>query len=226
MAIDGRSGAGPAATVGMAGIAAAIRAARVAVAAVVMAFAAATGAAAAGEAERASVVLAGGCFWCVEADFDKVDGVVETISGYAGGTVENPTYRQVVGGGTGHYEVVKIVYDPSKVSFRELVDHFWRTVDPTDEGGQFCDRGDSYRTAVFVAGPDERAAAEASKVEADEALGGRVVTPILDAATFWPAEDYHQDYYIKNPGHYRFYRLGCGRDARIRDVWASAKSGS
>jgi peptide-methionine (S)-S-oxide reductase len=172
--------------------------------------------------ERATAILAGGCFWCVEADFDKVDGVLETVSGYTGGHVENPGYRQVVGGGTGHYEAVEIVYDPSVVSYRELVDHFWRTVDPTDAGGQFCDRGDSYRTAVFVEDEEQRAAAEASKAAAEEALGREIVTPILEAGRFWRAEEYHQDYYVKNPTRYRFYRSSCGRDDRLEEVWGDA----
>ena len=166
-----------------------------------------------------TAVFAGGCFWCVEADFDKVPGVLETVSGFTGGTVANPTYRQVVAGGTGHYEAVEITYDPGEVSYEELLHTLWRTVDPTDAGGQFCDRGESYRTAVFVADESERAAAEASKAEAEKALGQEIVTPILDRAEFWPAEDYHQDYYRTNPMRYSYYRWGCGRDARIEELW-------
>jgi len=170
-------------------------------------------------------VFAGGCFWCVEADFDKLDGVVETVSGYAGGTVENPTYKQVTAGGTGHAEVVRVAYDPSVISFRALVDHFWRTVDPLDAGGQFCDRGASYRTEVFVSGPEQRAAAEASKADAEAALGEAFVTAITALEAFYPAEDYHQDYYKKNPLRYRYYRLACGRDARVKRLWGQAASG-
>ncbi|HET7409773.1 MAG TPA: peptide-methionine (S)-S-oxide reductase MsrA [Paracoccaceae bacterium] len=170
-------------------------------------------------AEPKTAVFAGGCFWCVEADFDKVPGVLETVSGYTGGTVPEPTYRQVGSGGTGHYEAVEITYDPDEVTYEELLHTFWRTVDPTDPGGQFCDRGDSYLTAIFVADEAERAAAEASKAEAGEALGQEIVTPILDRAEFWPAEDYHQDYYLKNPQRYAYYRWGCGRDARVEELW-------
>jgi peptide-methionine (S)-S-oxide reductase len=172
-----------------------------------------------GAAEPETAVFAGGCFWCVEADFDKAPGVLETVSGYTGGSVENPTYEQVSHGGTGHFEAVEVTYDPDRVSFGELVDIFWRTVDPTDAGGQFCDRGDSYRTAVFVADAAQREAAEASKTEAQAALGQAIVTPILEADAFWPAEDYHQGYYEKNPLRYKYYRWNCGRDQRIEELW-------
>ncbi len=169
--------------------------------------------------DTATAILAGGCFWCVEADFDKVEGVVATVSGYTGGNVANPTYEQVASETTGHYEAVEITYDPAIVSYRALIDIFWRTVDPTDAGGQFCDRGPSYRTAVFVAGPEQRAEAEASLMAAEAALGQEIVTPILAASAFWPAEDYHQDYYRKNAFRYEFYRRACGRDARIQSLW-------
>jgi peptide-methionine (S)-S-oxide reductase len=181
-----------------------------------MALALAGGAAA---AEPETAVFAGGCFWCVEADFDKVPGVTKTVSGYTGGTLANPTYQQVSHGGTGHYEAVEITYDPDEVGYEELLRTFWRTVDPTDAGGQFCGRGDSYLTAVFVAGEEQRAAAEASKAEAEKELGQEIVTPILDLTEFWPAEDYHQDYYRTNPQRYNFYRWGCGRDARVEELW-------
>jgi peptide-methionine (S)-S-oxide reductase len=180
----------------------------------------AAGAAVAAEPQKA--VFAGGCFWCVEADFDKAPGVLETVSGYTGGTLENPTYEQVSREDTGHYEAVKVTYDPDRVSYRQLVDIFWRTVDPTDAGGQFCDRGDSYRTAVFVADDAGRQAAEASKAAAAGALGQEIVTPILPSATFWPAEGYHQDYYEKNPLRYKYYRWNCGRDQRIEELWGDA----
>jgi peptide-methionine (S)-S-oxide reductase len=185
--------------------------------AIAIAFAGTSGAAKAQDLQAA--IVAGGCFWCVEADFDKVEGVVETLSGYTGGHVDNPTYEQVVTETTGHYEAVKITFDAEVISYREILDIFWRTVDPTDDGGQFCDRGDSYRTAIFVADEDEREAAEASFAAAEEALGQPMVTPILDAETFWPAEDYHQNYYAENAFNYLFYRRACGRDARVRSLW-------
>jgi peptide-methionine (S)-S-oxide reductase len=185
--------------------------------AIAIAFAGTSGAAQAQDLQAA--IVAGGCFWCVEADFDKVEGVVETLSGYTGGHVDNPTYEQVVTETTGHYEAVKITFDAEVISYREILDIFWRTVDPTDDGGQFCDRGDSYRTAIFVADEDEREAAEASFAAAEEALGQPMVTPILDAEAFWPAEDYHQNYYAENAFNYLFYRRACGRDARVRSLW-------
>ncbi len=169
--------------------------------------------------ELATATFAGGCFWCVEADFDHVPGVVETVSGYTGGTVADPSYEQVSAGGTGHREAVRIAYDPSRVSYEALLTAFWHSVDPTDAGGQFCDRGESYQTAIFVQDEEQRRAAEASKAAAQEVLGDTVVTPIEEAGPFYPAEDYHQGYYEKNPLRYRYYRWGCGRDARIEQVW-------
>jgi peptide-methionine (S)-S-oxide reductase len=166
-----------------------------------------------------TAVFAGGCFWCTEADFEHVDGVIEAVSGYAGGRTENPTYEQVSAGGTGHYEVVRVTYDPARVTYERLVAHYFRTVDPTDAGGQFCDRGESYRTAIFVAGDEQRRLAEAAKAEADRELGGRVVTPILPLGRFYEAEDYHQDYYRKNPVRYRYYRWRCARDSRLETLW-------
>jgi peptide-methionine (S)-S-oxide reductase len=167
-----------------------------------------------------TAIFAGGCFWCIEADFDKVPGVVETLSGYTGGTVDNPTYEQVVTETTGHYEAVRITFDAATVSYRELVDIFWRTVDPTDAYGQFCDRGDSYRTAIFAT-PDQAAEAEASKAAAEAVLREEIVTPVLPAQTFWPAEDYHQEFYRTNPVRYTFYRRSCGRDATLRGIWGA-----
>ena len=166
-----------------------------------------------------TAIFAGGCFWCVESDFEKLEGVKSAVSGYTGGDVENPTYKQVSYTETGHYEAAEIAYDPSVISYRELVDFFFRHVDPLDDGGQFCDRGTSYRTAIFVKSAEERAIAEASKAEAEKVLGKPVVTPILDAKMFWRAEEYHQDYYKKNPLRYRYYRNGCGRDRRIKELW-------
>lgn len=177
-----------------------------------------------------TIVVAGGCFWCVEADFEKVDGVVEAVSGFAGGSVENPTYREVVRGGTGHYEVVEITYDPAVVSERQLYELFLRSVDPFDAGGQFCDRGDSYRTAIF-ADEEGRPAAEAAVAAAEEELGREIVTPILGEAPFYEAEAYHQDYYqsgdiiltrfgpSSKATAYGRYREACGRDARVAEVW-------
>lgn len=177
-------------------------------------------------ARVATAVFAGGCFWCVEADFDKVDGVIETISGYTGGHVDNPTYKQVTRGGTGHYEAVKVTYDPSKVSYDDLAAYFVRHIDPTDAKGQFCDTGDSYRSAIFVSGQGERTDAEMTLASAEQELGQPVVTEILPEATFWPAEDYHQDYYIRSAVKYDFYRSACGRDARVKALWGSAGKGS
>ncbi len=168
--------------------------------------------------DMASVVLAGGCFWCLESDMDHLPGVVATTSGFAGGHVDNPSYKQVSAGGTGHYEVVKIDYDADVVSFAQVLDAFWHSVDPTDPGGQFCDRGHSYKTAVFVASPEERQIAEASK-QALVDQGMPIVTPILDAAPFYAAEDYHQDFYTKSPRRYNFYRFACGRDKRVKQLW-------
>lgn len=168
-----------------------------------------------------TVIFAGGCFWCVESDFDSIPGVVDTVSGYTGGTVENPTYKVVSAGGSGHLEAVKITYDPDKLSYQKLLDIFWRSVDPTDDGGQFCDRGESYKTAIFVNSPEQRQSAENSKrlIDASGILKDPVVTPVIDATTFYPSEEYHQNYYTKNPVRYKFYRYSCGRDKRVRDLW-------
>jgi len=167
----------------------------------------------------ASAVFAGGCFWCTESDFDKIPGVVSTTSGYSGGRLANPTYEQVSAGGTGHIEVVKVVYDPAKVSYQRLLARFFRTVDPLDGGGQFCDRGSQYASAIFVANPAERRLAEATKSRAAALLKQPIATRILPAAAFYPAEGYHQDYYKKNPTKYKYYRWRCGRDARLAKVW-------
>jgi len=170
---------------------------------------------------EAVATFAGGCFWCVESDFDKVPGVVRTISGYTGGASKNPTYEQVSAGGTGHREAVQIFYDPEKVSYESLLDVFWRSVDPTDAGGQFCDRGRSYETAIFANSPAQRRLAEASKRKLQESgvLKASIVTPIETAGAFYPAEGYHQDYYKKSPLRYKIYRYGCRRDARVRKLW-------
>ncbi|MEO1200566.1 MAG: peptide-methionine (S)-S-oxide reductase MsrA [Pseudomonadota bacterium] len=168
-------------------------------------------------AETRTAIVAGGCFWCVEKDFDHVRGVTDAVSGYSGGDLPNPTYDTYSGGG--HYEVVQLTYNSNRISYRELLDVFFRTVDPTDPGGQFCDRGVSYSTAVFVANDAERAIAEQAKADAQAALGREIVTPILDAARFWPAENYHQDYYRRAPVRYNYYRFACGRDAKVESLW-------
>ena len=172
-------------------------------------------------AATASAVFAGGCFWCTEADFDKIPGVISTISGYSGGRIANPTYEQVSAGGTGHIEVVRVVYDPTRVSYSRLLARFFLTIDPVDGEGQFCDRGSQYRSAIFVANRRERAAAEGAKAQAAREIKvpGPIATAILPAAPFYAAEDYHQDYYKKNPARYNYYRYRCGRDARLEKVW-------
>jgi peptide-methionine (S)-S-oxide reductase len=169
----------------------------------------------------AVATFAGGCFWCMEPPFDKTEGVVSTTSGYTGGHKAGATYEQVTAGGTGHYEAVRVVYDPQKVSYDKLLDVFWRNVDPVDAGGQFCDRGASYRTAVFAHDAEQKRLAEGSKqaLGASRRLSKPVVTPVLDAGPFWVAEEYHQDYYLKNPSKYKFYRWNCGRDARLETLW-------
>jgi peptide-methionine (S)-S-oxide reductase len=170
----------------------------------------------------ASAVFAGGCFWCTESDFDKIPGVVSTTSGYAGGTAASATYPQVSAGGTGHIEVVKVVYDPAKVSYPRLVARFFRTIDPLDAGGQFCDRGSQYRSAIFVANDSERRIAEATKARAAALLKRPIATQILPAAPFYAAEGYHQDYYKKNATKYKYYRWRCGREARLTKVWGGS----
>jgi peptide-methionine (S)-S-oxide reductase len=171
--------------------------------------------------ERA--IFAGGCFWCVESDFDKVEGVISTTSGYTGGTVAKPTYEQVSAKHTGHAEAVEVVFDPARVSYAKLVEHYWRTIDPTVKDRQFCDVGNPYRTAIFPVGEAQLKVAQASKaaLEKSKPFPEPVVTEITPASTFYPAEDYHQDYYKKNPVRYQYYRLSCGRDARVKALWGS-----
>ena len=172
----------------------------------------------------AIAIFAGGCFWCMEPPFDKLDGVLSTTSGYTGGPGANPTYQQVSAGGTGHIEALKIEYDPTKVTYAKLLDTFWRNIDPLDGIGQFCDKGPHYLSAIFVLDDAQRTAAEASKIAIQPALKvqGTIVTKILPASAFWPAEDYHQDYYKKSPVKYSYYRWGCGRDARLEKLWGPA----
>ncbi|MEQ8751652.1 MAG: peptide-methionine (S)-S-oxide reductase MsrA [Amphiplicatus sp.] len=167
------------------------------------------------EPAPATAVFAGGCFWCVEADFEKLPGVSGAVSGYSGDDLQNPTYRNH----GRHLEAVRVEYDPSVIAYRTLVDYFLRHIDPLDDGGQFCDRGHSYTTAIFVQGPDERAAAAAAIAEAEQKLGEKIVTPVRERLRFWDAEDYHQDYYKKNKAQYGYYRSSCGRDRRIKQVW-------
>lgn len=166
-------------------------------------------------------IFAGGCFWCVESDFDSVPGVLETVSGYTGSAFKNPTYRTVSAGGTGHLEAVKITFDPAKVSYKRLLHIFWRSVDPTDAGGQFCDRGESYKTAIYATTKKQLKIAKASKAELmkSKTFSAPLVTPIHSASTFYPAEGYHQNYYKKNPVRYKFYRYSCGRDGRVERLW-------
>ncbi|MEZ5850269.1 MAG: peptide-methionine (S)-S-oxide reductase MsrA [Hyphomicrobiaceae bacterium] len=175
-----------------------------------------------GEAPKTeTATFAGGCFWCVEADLDKVEGVISTTSGFMGGTTKKPTYRQVTAGGTGHLEVVQVVFDPKKLSYRRLLDKFWHSIDPYDARGQFCDKGDSYKTAIFTHTPEQKNIATASleSLKKNGPLKEPVATVVRDAGDFTAAEDYHQDYYKKNPFHYAFYRHGCGRDARVEQIW-------
>ncbi|MGI8931907.1 MAG: peptide-methionine (S)-S-oxide reductase MsrA, partial [Sphingomicrobium sp.] len=170
-------------------------------------------------AKPVAAVFAGGCFWCTESDFDKIPGVLSTTSGYTGGKLRNPTYKQVSAGGTGHIEAVRVTYDPARVSYATLAARFIRTVDPLDSGGSFCDRGYHYRSAFFVDTPAQRRIAETIRTKTQASLKKPVATLVLPAATFYPAETYHQDYYKKNPIRYRFYRLNCGRDARLKEIW-------
>ncbi len=194
-------------------------------AALVTVFAAGVSAAEPEQRESAIAVFAGGCFWCMEPPFDKLDGVLSTTSGYAGGHTKNPTYREVSAGRSGHLEVLRVEYDPSRVSYSELLDVFWRNIDPLDARGQFCDKGEQYTSAIFFGNDEERAAAEASKsaVEASGKLDGAVQTRILPAVRFYAAEEYHQDYYKKNPVRYKIYRWNCGRDSRLKRLWGVSK---
>lgn len=182
-------------------------------------------------AKTETAILAGGCFWCVESNFESLAGVKEVVSGFIGGSADDATYEQVSSGDTGHYEAVKILFDPAKVSYRRILDLFFRSSDPLDAGGQFCDRGKTYRTAIFVLSPAQRADALAAKADAEAALGQKVATEILNAGTFFDAEAYHQDYYkgtrivltrrgpMRQSNAYEFYRKSCGRDARVKELW-------
>jgi peptide-methionine (S)-S-oxide reductase len=173
---------------------------------------------------QALATFAGGCFWCMEPPYDKLDGVLATTSGYTGGDKVNPTYQEVSAGTTGHAEAVQVTYDPAKVSYEQLLEVFWHNVDPLDAGGQFCDRGSQYRTAIFVHDDEQRRLAEQSKqaLESSGRFQQPIVTEIDAAGPFYPAEDYHQDYYEKNPIRYEFYRWNCGRDQRLAQLWGEA----
>jgi peptide-methionine (S)-S-oxide reductase len=167
-----------------------------------------------------TAIFAGGCFWSMQHDMEHIPGVVSTEVGYTGGHVDHPTYEEVSSETTGHLESIKVTFDPAKISYAALVQRYWHIIDPTDSGGAFCDRGASYHSAIFVSSPEQRATAEASKAALEQgAFKGRIVTPIRDAVTFWPAEDYHQHYSDQNPVAYGAYRIGCGKDAVLRRLW-------
>jgi peptide-methionine (S)-S-oxide reductase len=178
-----------------------------------------------GAAKTAKATFAGGCFWCMEPPFDKTDGVLSTTSGYTGGTKQNPTYEEVSAGGTGHAESIEVVYDPSRVSYDKLLDVYWHNVDPLTPNAQFCDHGNQYRTAIFYHDDEQKRIAEKSKkdLEASGRFKQPIVTEIVPAGQFWPAEDYHQDYYEKNPVRYHYYRYRCGRDQRLEELWGKPK---
>jgi peptide-methionine (S)-S-oxide reductase len=175
-----------------------------------------------GAEKLAKATFAGGCFWCMEPPFEKLPGVVAVTSGFTGGQTKNPTYEEVSSGGTGHAESVQVLYDPAKISYAQLLQTYWHNVDPTQVNGQFCDHGDQYRTAIFYGTAQEKELAEKSKVEVEKQLKHAVVTQIVPATQFYAAEEYHQDFYKKNPARYSTYRLGCGRDRRLKELWGDA----
>jgi methionine-S-sulfoxide reductase len=172
-----------------------------------------------GKTETAT--FAGGCFWCMESPFDKLEGVMSTTVGYTGGTVKNPTYEQVCTGATGHAEALEIAYDPARISYEKLLEVFWKNIDPTQENGQFADRGSQYRTAIFYHGEEQKRLAEASREQLEKSgkFSAKIVTEIVPAQEFYPAEEYHQEYYKKNPGHYQLYRSGSGREKYLKKIW-------
>lgn len=180
------------------------------------------------DASRAKATFAGGCFWCMEGPFDKLDGVFSTTSGYIGGHKKNPTYREVSAGTTGHTEAVEVIYDPKKVTYQKLLDVFWVNIDPTVKDRQFCDHGSQYRSGIFYHGEEQKQLAEASKqkLEKDKPFQGMIYTEVTAATKFYPAEDYHQDYYTKNPIRYKFYRYSCGRDKRLAELWGDRAGSS
>lgn len=192
---------------------------------VIAVLAAATAAISQTASGQAVATFGSGCFWCTESDFDKVAGVLDTTSGFMGGTLPNPSYDIVVSGKTGYVEVVRVTYDPNKVTYKQLLDVYWRNVDPFDANGQFCDKGSHYRPVIFTHSQEQRKLAQESKEAAAKTLAAKfkfpVVVSIEDAMPFWAAEAYHQDFYKKNPGHYNRYRIGCGRDARLKQIWGA-----
>ena len=175
--------------------------------------------------QGAKATFAGGCFWCMEEAFEKVDGVSSVVSGYAGGTKANPTYKEVSSGGTGHTEAVEVIYDPGSVTYGELLEVFWRNIDPTDGSGQFCDKGSQYRSAIFYRDEEQKRLIEESRqsLEKSKPFDAAIVTEIVPASMFYPAEDYHQDYYKRNPIRYRYYKYGCGRAKRLEALWGPGK---
>ncbi len=175
---------------------------------------------------RATATFAGGCFWCMEGPFEKLPGVLSVTSGYAGGSVKQPTYEQVSAGRTGHAEVVQVIYDPARVDYERLLHVFWRNVDPLTPNAQFCDRGSQYRSAIFFHDDTQRQAAEKSKGELAPRFPKPIVTEVVKLEAFWPAEEYHQDFYRKNPVRYQSYRMGCGRDARLKELWGAEAGGA
>ena len=177
--------------------------------------------------DRATAIFAGGCFWCEETAFEGLPGVISVVSGYTGGQKKNPTYEEVSAGGTGHAESVQVTYDPGKTSYEKLLDVFWHNVDPFQKDAQFCDHGTQYRSAIFYQGEAQKKAAEESrrKLEEQPRFKGKIVTQIVAASTFYPAEEYHQDFYKKNPVRYHEYRAGCGRDARLKEIWGEPAGG-
>jgi peptide-methionine (S)-S-oxide reductase len=181
------------------------------------------GAANSARAATTEAVFAGGCFWCMESAYQELEGVVEVVSGFTGGDLPNPTYK---GNHAGHYEAIRVSYDPALISYQQLLDHYWVNVDPFDPRGQFCDKGPSYRAAIFVAGTEQRQLAERSRDEVSARFPGQaVVTEIREAGRFWPVEEYHQDYYLKNPVRYKYYRWNCGRDQRLKQIWGENADG-
>jgi peptide-methionine (S)-S-oxide reductase len=174
---------------------------------------------AAAETKTETAIFAGGCFWSMEHDMESIPGVTGIVVGYTGGTLDNPTYKDVLTEKTGHYEAVKVTFDPSKISYAQLVERYWHVVDPVDAGGAYCDRGASYRSAIFAMSADQKKIAEASRSRLQPPSGATVATVVKDAMTFYPAEEYHQHYATKNPDHYNKYRAGCGKDARIKQLW-------
>lgn len=179
------------------------------------------GSAGAADQPRMTATVAGGCFWCVESLFQGVDGVISVTSGYTGGKVKDPTYDQVSSGKTGHAEAVQVVYDPTRITYEKLIDIFWKNIDPTTLDAQFCDEGDQYRSAIFYHDEAQKKVAEATKLEVEKKLGKKVVTEIAPASDFYRAEEYHQRYHEKNPLRYQMYRAGCGRDARLKEIWGA-----